>query len=158
MVAGFVHIADGVVLNDADGQAQGVIDRAVPHRITPREVVVDGDDVHPATDERVQVDGGDSGEGLALASSHLRYLAVVERHAAHQLDIEGPLLDATPGHFAGHGERFGEEVLEILVLGEAGAELRGLASQRFVIERGHVIGEAVDLRHRLAEALDLFFV
>ena len=91
-VAG-VHLAADVgrlVVEDAaDGQPEEAIQVAHPLRVTGGEVVVDGDDMDAAPGEGVEIHGQRGHEGLALARRHLGDLALVQGHAADQLDVEG---------------------------------------------------------------------
>ena len=77
-----------VVLDDADGQAEAVEDGAHPLRVALGQVVVDGDDVDAAAGHGVERGGERSDEGLALAGPHLGDLALVQDHAADELDVE----------------------------------------------------------------------
>ena len=76
------------VLQHADGEAEGGVDRAHPLGVAAGEVVVDGDDVDALAGERVEHDGERAGQRLALAGLHLGDRAGVEDHAADHLDVE----------------------------------------------------------------------
>ena len=84
---------------------------------------------------------------FALAGPHLRDRAVVEDHAADQLDVEVAHLQHPLAGLAHGGERLGQERVERLALGVAAAELLGLGTQLGVAQllvRGL---EGVDLLH-----------
>ncbi len=66
-----------LVLDDADGEPQEAIDRTHPVRVALREVLVDGDDVHALTRERVEVGGQRRHQRLAFAGAHLGDAAIV---------------------------------------------------------------------------------
>ena len=85
-------------LKDADGHAEQVVDRLHPHGVAAGQVVVHRHEVDApalhrlavlvARGERVQDHGQRGGERLALAGPHLGDGAVVQDHAADQLDVE----------------------------------------------------------------------
>ena len=100
----------------ADLEPEEPVDLAHPLGVALGQVVVDGDQVHAAARERVEVRRERGDEGLALAGLHLRDPAEVQRGAAHDLHVEVPLPErALPG-LAHRRERLGEEVVEVLLL------------------------------------------
>ena len=122
----WVEEVAGVVLEDADGEAEAVVDLTHPLGVTLGEVVVDGDEVRAIAFERVEVhrEGGD--EGLALSGAHFGDLALMEDHTAEYLDVEGAHAGAPLGGFADDGEGFRGDVVERFAFGEAPAEFDGL--------------------------------
>jgi hypothetical protein len=56
---------------------------------------------------------------LPFAGAHLGDLAVVQRHAAQQLDVEVAHLHHALGAFAHHRECFRQDVVEGLAAGDA---------------------------------------
>ena len=108
--------------------------------------------------ERVQIGGQRRDERLAFARLHLGDLAFVEDRAADELDVEVPHVQHAAAGLAHHGERLGQQVVERLAVGEALAELDGLAAQLLVGQRLDVRLEGVDLRHDRAQALQFTFV
>ena len=102
-----------LVLDDRDRQPELVVDRAHPQRVAPREVVVDGDDVDAPPGEAVEHRGQRRDEGLALAGGHLRDLALVEHHAAHELDVEVAHAEPPAADLPHHREDLGEDLVEV---------------------------------------------
>ena len=104
----------------ADVHAQEVVHPAHPLGVELGQVVVDRDHVHAAAGERVEVgrQGGD--QGLALTGLHLGDVAQVQRRAAHQLDVEVPLVQHPAAGLAYGGERLGQQRLERLALARTG--------------------------------------
>jgi hypothetical protein len=87
-IGGTLLVRRLVALDDADGESQEPIDRPHPVGVSLREILVDRDDVHALAREGVQVGGERRDEGLALAGAHLGDLALMQRDAADQLDVE----------------------------------------------------------------------
>ncbi len=151
---GHVHAVGGELVGDghvgvdgADLHPESREDRPDPVPVAPREVVVGGDDVHALAVEGVEVGGGDGDEGLALARGRLRDAAPVEDDPAQHLHVEGAHPDRAACGLADGGEGLGEERVEFLPAGPAGAEGGGLPAQRRV-------GEALELRPELVDAPD----
>ena len=143
-----------LVHDDADGQAEELVDPAHPFGVAPGQVVVHGDDVDALAGQRVEVDRERGDQRLALAGLHLGDLALVQDHAADQLHVEVALAQRPLGRLAHGGEGLGQQIVERFALIEALAKLDGLASQLLVGELDHLWLKRVDLRHRLVEALD----
>ena len=108
----------------------------------------------PLPRQRVEVGGQHAGQGLALTGLHLGDVAEVQRRAAHHLDVERPLAEHPPGRLAGHGERLGQQVVEVFAVGDALLELVGLGAQFGVGQLLDVVGQGVDIVSDPLEALD----
>ena len=125
---GLVGLAALVVVeavdDDADGQAEEIVDLAHPLGVAAGEVVVDGDDVDALAGQRVEIDGKGGDQGLALAGLHLGDGALVEHHAADQLDVEMALAEGALGGLAHRGEGGHEEIVEGDAVGDAGRGTR----------------------------------
>ncbi len=104
-----------VALDHADLEAEEPVDRAHPVRVALREILVDRHDVDAVAGQRVQVRGERRDERLALAGPHLRDLALVQRDAADQLDVEVPHLQRAQRGLADERERLGQQRFEVLV-------------------------------------------
>ena len=95
-------------------QAQEVVDTAHPGGVAAGQVVVDRDHVHALGRQGIEVgrQGGD--QGLALAGAHLGDLAVVQHHAADELDVEVAHAQGADAGLAHHGEGLGQQVVELV--------------------------------------------
>ena len=109
--------------------AEEAVDLAHPLRVAAGEVVVDRDDVDALAFERVQIGGQRRDERLAFAGLHLGDLALVEHGAADQLHVEVPHVEHAAARLADDREGLRQQVVERLAVGEALAELGGLAAQ-----------------------------
>jgi hypothetical protein len=90
---------------DTDREAEKAVDLAHPLGVALGEVVVHRDDLHAVAGQRVQVRRQRGHQRLALAGAHLRDLAVVQHHAAHQLHVEMAHAQRALAGFAHHRER-----------------------------------------------------
>ena len=140
--------------DDADVQPEEAVHPAHPLGVAFGQVVVDRDDVHTLARQRVEVGGQHTGQGLALTGLHLGDVAEVQRRAAHHLDVEVALVEHPPGRLAGDGERLGQQVVEVVAVGDALLELVGLGPQFGVGELLDVVGQGVDIVGHLLQALD----
>ena len=146
-VAGIGFLALGVVeaVDDhAGGQAEEAVDLAHPVGVAAGEVVVDGDDVDALAGERVEIDRKRRDQRLAFAGLHLGDVALVQHHAADQLDVEMALAEGALGRLAHGGEGRHQEVVERLAVGELLAEFGGAGLQRLVGQRGEFGLQRVD--------------
>ena len=79
------------LLNVADREAEQSIDRAHPLGVAPGQIVVERQDVHAATGERVERRGHHRRERLPLAREHLDDVPVVQGERRDDLHVEGAL-------------------------------------------------------------------
>ena len=89
----------------------------------------------PLFGQRVEHDGERAGERLALAGAHLGDLAVVQDHAADQLHVEVAHLHRAPADLARERERLGQQIVEVLALDRALAQLGELLPELVVLEQ-----------------------
>ena len=145
-----------VVLEHADGQAEAFVDRAHPVRVAAGQVVVDRDDVHALARERVEHDRERAGERLALAGAHLGDLAVVQDHAADQLDVEVAHRHRAAADLAGQREGLGQHLVERQsLLLHARAQLGELLAELLVLEQLELWLPRVDAFDALRVGLEL---
>ena len=135
------------VHDDADRQAEELVDLAHPFGVALGEIIVDGDDVDAAAGERVEIDGEGGDQRLAFAGLHLGDFAVVQHHAADELHVEMPLAERTLCRLAHGGEGRHQDVVQLLALGELLLEIFGPRAQRLV-------GELFQLRFERVDRLD----
>ena len=65
----------------------------------------------------------------------------MQHHAADELHIEVPLAKRALGRLAHRRERFGQQIVEVLAIGQPLAELVGLAAQFIVRERQRIAAQ-----------------
>ncbi len=141
LLVGVVHLRQV----DADGQAEELVDAPHPVGIALRQVVVDGDDVHALAGQRIEVGRQGCDQRLAFAGAHFGDLAVVQRHAAHQLDVEVTHRQRALARLAHHGKGFGQHGVQLFAGGDPPFQLGGLALERLVRQRRDRRLEGVDL-------------
>ncbi len=145
---GRVHVRE----DHAHLEPEEVVHPPHPLGVALGQVVVDRDDVDALAGHRVEVGREDAGERLALTGLHLGDVAQVQRRAAHQLDVEGPLAEGALGGLADGGEGFGQQVVERFAVRVPLPELIGHGPQLGVAHRDEVVFNGVDL---LADPLEL---
>ena len=82
----------------------------------------------------------------------------VEHGAANQLDVEVPHVEHAAAGLADDRERFGQQVVERLAVGESRPELGRLAAQLLVGQRLDGRFECADLAHDRTQLLQIAFV
>ncbi len=146
------------VHDHADGEAEELVDLAHPLGVAPGEIVVDRHDMHAEAGEGVEIDGQRRDQRLAFAGFHFRNRALVQHHAADQLDVEMALLQRPLGGLADGGEGGREDVVERLALFEELTEFVGLGAQFVVGELGELGLEVVDFGDLRPVALEAAIV
>ena len=148
--------------HDPHRHAEEPVDLSHPVRVSPGEIVVDGDDVDAVPPEGVEVGGEGRDEGLPLPGAHLRDTALVENHAADELHVEVAHLERTPPGLPHDRERLRDQGLERLPgrppaaqgLGDP-LELRivaALQTRLELVDRGH--GPAIAAQQTLVARPD----
>ncbi len=117
-----------VVHDHAGREAEEAVDLAHPLGVALGKVVVHRHDMHALAFEGIEIDRQGGDQGLALAGLHLGDLALVQDHAALELDVERPLAQRPLGSLAHGGEGLDQQVVERLALGEPIPELDCLAA------------------------------
>ncbi len=138
----------------ADREAEELIDLAHPGGIAPGQVVVDRDDVDAVAGQRIQIDGQSRDQGLAFAGLHLGDLALMQHHAAHQLDVEMALAEGALGGLAHGRERLDQQVVEGLAGGQPLAKAIGARPEVGIRQPLQLRLESVDGVDRLLQGLD----
>ncbi len=117
------------------GQAQKAVNLIHPFRIAPRQIIVDGDDMHAAPGQRVQVNRQGCHKGFPLTGFHFRDVALMQENPAHQLHIKRPQPKRAHSSFAGIGEGFGQQIIQGFPLGQTLFEFVGLGPDLFIAQR-----------------------
>ena len=99
--------------------------------------------------------GKGRGERLALAGPHLGDAAVVEDHAADQLDVEVTHVERAPAGLTAERERLVQQVVERLPVARPLAQRVGLFAQLVVLEQLHLRLDRVDPGHAPLVLLEL---
>jgi hypothetical protein len=140
--------------DEADAQAEPLVDATHPLGVAACEVVVHRHEVHTVAGQAVQVGGQRRDQGLALAGLHLGDPPEVERRAAHHLDVVVALPDDPVGRLAGHRERLDEDVVEGLTVVEPLPEFGRLAPQLVVGEPPVLVLPRVDVGDDALQCLE----
>jgi hypothetical protein len=139
---------------DADGEAEKTMQSPHPLGVAIGQVVVDRDHVDAVAGKRIQVGGQRCHQRLALTGPHLGDLAIVQDHAADQLNIEVTHAERALAGLANDGKSLRQQRIQRFALGHPGLEFSGLAAQRLVGQRADPRLQGVDLAHHLRVLLD----
>ena len=147
-----------VVDDDADLEAEELIEPPHPLRVAAGQVVVDRDHVDALAFESVQVgrQGGD--EGLAFTGFHFGDLAFVKDHAANQLHVEMAHVEDAAAGFADHGKGFDQEVVERSALSDSFFEFNSFSGQVDIGKFAKSRLQSGDFRDHGQHALDFTLV
>ena len=135
-------------------QTEEAIDLPHPLRITPGKVVIDGDDMHAAACQGVQIDRHRRDEGLTLTGFHLSDLAPVKHDAANQLHIERTQANRTFCSLTNRGECLWQQVIQAFTTLVARLVFICLGFQIFVRQRHKRILMTIDLIDDFLNALN----
>ena len=135
------------VHDDADRHPEELVDLPHPLGVAAGEVVVHSDDVDALAGERVEIDRQGRDERLAFAGLHLGDPALVQDHAADELDVEMALAERALCRLAHGREGLDQDVVDILAGRELGPEAVGAGAQLLV-------GQALDLGLELVDGGD----
>ncbi len=144
--------------DDADAEAEKAVDLAHPLGVAPGQVVVHRDHVHAASGEGVEIDGQGGDQGFAFAGLHFGDAAVMQHHAAHELNIEMALAEGALGSFAHGGEGGDQQAVQIGAIGELAAEFHCAGAQLVIGECRNLVFERVDGLDITVVALQLALV
>ena len=146
------------MLDHPDREPEEIVQRRHPLGVAARQVIVDGDDVDPAPEKSVRVDGQRRDERFAFARFHLGDLALVQHVAAHDLYVEMAHVEDALTGFAADRKDFGQHVVKRLACRQAFAEGRRLGRQLGIAEGRNLRLERIGRRHSPPQARDLAFV
>src|SRR5262249_31254799 len=131
--------------DDADGKTKEIVDLSHPLRVAFGEIVVDRDDMHAASRDRVEIDRKSCDQRLAFAGLHFRNLALVENHAADQLNVEMTLTERALRGLADRSEGRNQQLIERGACSDLLLEFLGAGLQRVVGKSLELLFELIDL-------------
>ena len=105
-----------LVDDNANAHPQKFKHLAIPASVALCEVIVDRHDVHALTFERVQIARQRRHQGFTLTSLHLSNIAIMQRHAADQLDVKRTHLEGSTRGFTRHCKSVWQNRIERLTL------------------------------------------
>ena len=136
-----------VVDDEADRQAEELIDAAHIFAVAGSQVVVDRDDVDALARQGIEVYRQSRNQGLPFTSTHFGDIPAVEDDAPQELDVEMAHARHTARRFTDDGKSFGQNVVQRFSVGQAILELEGLFLQR-------CIAQACQFRFQVVDAAD----
>ncbi|AIJ63764.1 Uncharacterised protein [Brucella suis] len=139
------------VLDDADSQAEEIIETAHGFGIAGGEVVVDGHDMHALAFKRVEIDRQRRHQRLAFTGAHFGDAAFMQNHAADELHVERAHTEHALGSFARGGESVRQKGIERFALSQRRPEFGGLGLKLLVGQILVVLLESSNLFCPLAQ-------
>ena len=137
---------------------QEAVDLSHPFAVACGQIVVHRHDMHAFAGQRVEIGGQGGDQGLAFAGLHFRNVAVMQHHAAHQLNVEMPLAERALGRFAHHREGFRQEIFQRLARRQPFAEGGRHGPELVVAHRLEAGLQGVDFGHYRPIGPDLALV
>ena len=136
-----------IVHDHTDLEAEKLVEPPHPLRVAAGQVIVDRNHVNAVAGQRVQVarQGGD--QRLAFTGFHFGDLALVEHHAANQLNVEMTHVQHAAAGLADHGEGRNQEVVKRRALSDLLFKFNGFRSQVDVGEFPQLGFQRADCRH-----------
>ena len=147
-----------VVHDEADRQSEVAVEAAHVLAVAAGQVVIDRDHVDTLARQGVEVDRQRRDERLAFARAHLSDLALVQAHAADELNVEVAHAEHAARTLADDSKSFGQDIVKRLTIREALTELVGVSRQLVIRESLHLRLQCIDLLDHLAIAGNLFIV
>ena len=89
-----------MTVNAINPQSMKLKDRAVPFRVTTSQIIVDCNNMHTQSGQRVEVGWQGGYQGFAFPCRHLRNFATVQDHPSQQLHI---VMNHVPDHLGPGG-------------------------------------------------------
>ncbi len=130
--------------NDADGQAEEIINPPHVFRVAAGEIIVDRDDMDALAAQGVEVAGESRDQRLALAGLHFRDRAFMEHHAPDELHVEMALSEGPLGRLAHRRKSRNEQIVEVGAGGDLGAEFVGARPQGLIRKGGDFRLQGID--------------
>ena len=100
------------VQDNTDTKTEAAVHCSHPIRVTLCQVIIDGDNMHAFSFQRIQVCGKHGNQRLTFTSLHLGNTSLVKNNASHNLLYKRPHLQLTECCFAGYGKCFREKVIQ----------------------------------------------
>ena len=130
--------------DDAHREPEELVDLPHPFGVAFGQIIVDGDDVHAAAGQGVEIDRQRRDQGLAFAGLHLGDLAFMQHHAADELDVEVALAERALAGLAYGGERRHQDVVQRRPFGQLLLEGVGPRAQCLVGELLQIGFQGID--------------
>ena len=96
----------------ANCQTEEAVKAAHPLRVALGQIVVDRDHMRAAAAQRIQIYRQGGYQRFAFAGFHFRNLAIVQHHAADQLDVEVTHVEHAPAGLAHHGKGLDQDLAQ----------------------------------------------
>ena len=146
------------VYDEAHGITEKCVKLSHPLRVSLGQIVVDGDDVHALTGERVETHRQRGDQRFTFARLHLGDAPLMEYDAADDLYIEVPHTEHTVRSFPHLRKHLGQQVVQRFTVRVPLAEFRGLGLQFGIAQSFVFVFQLDDGIRNLAYLLDFAFI
>ncbi len=137
VVLGTALIILHAVQNASYGQTQELMNLSHPARVTARQIIIDGDDVHSSSREGVQISRHRGYEGFSFTGLHLRDTSLMKNDSADNLNSVGFHTQYTFCRLPYGCKCFRQKVIQCLAARQAVLVLLRLGAKLIVAERLH---------------------
>ena len=125
-----------IVDDEADGQAEELIDTAHVFTVTSSQVVIDGDDVNALTGQGIEVYRKGRNQGLPFTGTHFGDIPAMKDDTAQDLDVKMTHPRYPTGCFTNDGKGFGQDIIQRFTGSQTIFEFKGLFLQRRIAQSG----------------------
>ena len=152
----FFDLRGDRVPDQADGKAEEAVQLAHPLAVTRREVLVDGNNVYALAGQRIKINGAGGHQRFTFAGFHLGNTAVMQGHAADELNIEVTHTKYTHRSFSYHGKGLHQQIIQRGTIGQTLFELGSFGFKLFIAQRLHLRFQRIDFVYLLGVFFDFF--
>ena len=104
-----------LVNNHAHAESEEAIQFAHPLRVALGQIIIHRDHMHAATAQRIQINGKRGNQRFSFAGFHFGDFALVQNHAADQLNVKVAHVENTPPSFTNDSEGFHQDLVEYFI-------------------------------------------
>ena len=144
-----------VVYNQADAQTEEAVDLSHPLRVTLGKIIIDRDDMHTVSGQRVQIGRQNGDKRFAFTGLHLGNASLMQDNAANELHAVRTHPEHTVCRFPADGKCLRKQVLQRFTSLIAGLEFLGLCAKLLICQLADLVSQCFNSFHRRHQLPDL---